>query len=247
MNEERSSLERPGEDVRSRIESVVRGAGAVLFGVADLAHGNLEALSQAGDVSLAGLTTGISYGWRLSDIVVDGIGAYPTRSYQYHYRQVNQMLDHIGLRVAALIQEAGKRVFPVPSSQILDWNAYRGHISHKAVARLAGLGWIGKSNLLVNPVYGSRVRYATVLTDLSLPFGRAMEGTCGACVRCVTACPGGAIGDDPAAFDLEKCVETIDRLRRQENIGSKICGICVRACPGRSKPGCPVIPPDVGP
>lgn len=235
------------EEARGQIESVVRGSGAVVFGVADLGGTVLEALSRPGDVSLAGLTTGISYGWRLSDVILDGIGDHPTRTYQYHYRQVNQMLDHIGLRVAALIQQLGRRVFPVPSSQILDWGAYRGHISHKAVARLAGLGWIGKSSLLVNPLHGARVRYATVLTDLALPFDQPADGGCGGCSRCVAACPGGAIGSEPAAFDLAKCVDTIDRLRREENIGSKICGICVRACPGRSRPGCPVLPPDIGP
>jgi epoxyqueuosine reductase QueG len=221
-------------EVRSSIENAVRGSGAALFGVADLRGVDLEQISAAaGEVSLSGLSTGISFGYRLSDVVLDGLVDYPTRTYQYHYRQVNLLLDHIALRVASQIAGLGARVFPVPASQILDWNTYRGHISHKAVARLAGLGWIGRNNLLVNAVHGSRVRYCTVLTDLDLPCDRPLEADCGPCTRCVAACPGGAIVEDPAGFNLARCVETIDRVRQTENIGSRVCGLCVKACAGQ--------------
>jgi epoxyqueuosine reductase QueG len=221
------------DEARKRIEAIARENGAVLFGVADLKGVNIEAISAvSGEVSLEGLTTGISYGHPLSDVVMDGILDHPTRTYQYHYRQVNSLLDRIGLLVVAHIQGLGRRAFPVPSSQIVDWRACKGHISHKAVARLAGLGWIGRSNLLVSPQYGARVRYATVLTDLDLPHDTPAGGDCGGCMRCVSACPGEAIGEDVAGFNLARCVETIDLVRRRENLGSKICGICVKACAG---------------
>lgn len=219
--------------VRTQIEAIARENGAVLFGVADLRGVNLETISAvSGEVSLEGLTTGISYGHALNEVVVDGITDYPTRTYQYHYRQVNSLLDRIGLLVAAHIQSLGNKAFPVPSSQVVEWRTYKGHISHKAVARLAGLGWIGRSNLLVSPRYGARVRYATVLTDLDLPCDSPVAGDCGKCMRCVGACPGGAIAANANNFNLAKCVETIDRVSRIENVGSKICGICVKSCPG---------------
>ena len=231
------------ERAREDLEAIARGHGAVLFGVADLKGVDLDAISAAADqVRLAGLATGISYGFRLSDVVVDGIGDHPTRTYQYHYRQVNSLLDHVGLLMASHIQRLGKSVFPVPSSQILDRDTCKGHISHKAVARLAGLGWIGRSNLLVNAEHGARVRYATVLTDLELaydrpaPAGEAVDylecAGCGGCRACIEACPGGAIGETLRDFSLAKCLETIDRVRLAENVGSRICGICVRACKG---------------
>jgi epoxyqueuosine reductase len=218
---------------REHLEAIARGQGAVLFGVADLQGVDLEGISAAAsDVSIAGLRTGVSFGCRLSDVVVDSVVDHPTRTYQYHYRQVNLLLDHIGLLMASRLQAPGHRVFPVPSSQIVDWTAYRGHISHKAVARLAGLGWIGRSNLLVNPVHGARVRYATVLTDMVLPYDKPTDGDCDVCRRCVAACPGQAIGEEVGDFDLQQCVRTIDQVRRTENIGSRICGICVRVCGG---------------
>jgi epoxyqueuosine reductase len=187
----------------------------------------------SGEVDLEGLTTGLSFGYKLSDVVIEGIVDSPTRTYQYHYRQVNILLDQIGLRISGYLEEAGHRAFPVPSSQIVDWGRFSGHVSHKAVARLAGLGWIGRNNLLVNPDHGSRVRYGSVLTDLPLPHDGPITESCGRCRRCISACPGGAIGETPADFDLAKCVETMDRLRKPGNIGSRICGLCVRACPGR--------------
>lgn len=220
-------------DTRAAVEAIARGNGAALFGVADLRGISLEDISAAaGEVSLCGLSTGISFGCRLSDVVVDGVTDHPTRTYQYHYRQVNLLLDRIGLLIASHLDDLGCRTFPAPASQVLDWKTYRGHISHKAVGHLAGLGWIGRSNLLVNPRHGARVRYCTVLTDIALPYDRPLEADCGRCRCCVAACPGGAIGDKVADFRLAKCVETIDLVRQKENIGSRICGICVRACTG---------------
>jgi epoxyqueuosine reductase len=221
--------EGPGsEEARKSTEWLARGMGAVLFGVADLG----EVADVSGDVSLAGLTTGISFGYRLSDVVLEGLIDHPTRTYQYHYRQVNILLDQIGLRITAYIQNLGHRAFPVPSSQIVDWENLTGHISHRAVGRLAGLGWIGRNNLLVNPRHGARVRYASVLTDLVLPYDEPIDRGCEQCRRCVAACPGGAIGEEPADFDLEQCRRTIDGVRKIANIGSHICGLCVKACRG---------------
>jgi epoxyqueuosine reductase len=216
------------EAVRSEIESIAYGNGAVLFGVADLG----EVSDTSGEVSLGDLSTGICFGYRLSDVVLDGIVDHPTRTYQYHYRQVNLLLDHITLLITSYIQKLDQRAFPVPSSQVVDWERNVGHLSHKVIGRLAGFGWFGRNNLLVNPDYGARVRYASVLTDLVLPYDRPVQGDCGSCKKCVEACPGGAIGETREVFDLEKCVSTIDVIRKRANLGSKICGICVKACTG---------------
>jgi epoxyqueuosine reductase len=218
------------EEERQAIESIARGMGAVLFGVADLG----ELTDESGEVPLSGLATGISVAYRLSDVVLDGITDHPTRTYQYHYRQVNLLLDQIALRISAHIQGLGFRVFPVPASQIVDWENLKGHVSHRAIGRLAGMGWIGRNNLLVNPRYGARLRYVSILTDLPLRADVPLDEGCGSCRQCVAVCPGHAIGDTPEAFDLEECIRTIDSVRKKANIGSHICGICVKACPGKS-------------
>lgn len=60
----------------------------------------------------------------------------------------------------------------------------------KLAAHLAGLGWIGKSCLLITPEHSPHVRWVTVLTDPPLlPTGTPMEQKCGACTACVDICP----------------------------------------------------------
>jgi hypothetical protein len=49
----------------------------------------------------------------------------------------------------------------------------------------------------------------------------------------ISACPGGAIGEEPGDFNLEKCKETIEEITKPANIGSRICGLCVKACRGK--------------
>jgi epoxyqueuosine reductase QueG len=184
----------------------------------------------------------VSIGFRLSDPVMDGLIDRPTRTYQYHYRQVNLLIDHTLLRLLGKIHEFGFKGFPVPSSQIVDWNADAGHLAHKVVAFVAGHGWMGRNNLLVSPVYGSRVRYGSLFTNAPLQLAApAAAGSgpslldCGSCSACVDACPAGAIGNTRAEFDLEKCRQALKGFEKSENIGSMICGLCIKACRGQRR------------
>ncbi|MGQ9603266.1 MAG: hypothetical protein ACUVUU_03560 [bacterium] len=211
-------------ELKSKIRDLVFQMGACAFGIANV---DLEKLQVPG-VEARDLKTAISFGYRLSDAVIDALPCYPTRTYQYHYRQVNLLLDHIALRVCAYIHSLNRKALPIPSSQIVDWSNLRGHISHKMIAKLAGIGWIGKNNLLVHPIYGARLRLCTVLTDLDMPSDAPIDNGCGECEACLYSCPGKALRMD--GFDLKKCIETIENLRKVENIGSQICGLCVKAC-----------------
>lgn len=185
--------------------------------------------------SLHELPYAVCLGFRLSDPVIDSLVDRPTRTYQYHYRQVNLLIDQTLLRLLAKIQEMGYKGFPIPSSQIVDWELQTGHLSHKMVGREAGLGWIGRNNLLVSPVHGARVRYGSLFTNMPLETQRSISPQdCGDCFECVEICPAGAIGKTRGSFDLEKCREMLKIFRDRENIGSMICGLCIKACAGRS-------------
>ena len=125
-----------------------------------------------------------------------------------------------------------------------DWESsgtYETMLPHKTAARLAGLGWIGKSALLVNETYGSMVRYMTVLTNAPLDIARPIDQSkCGGCMICTNACPAGAVlgkNWEPGMtrsdiFDAFKCRE-IARARAIEYIGEDvtICGRCIYVCP----------------
>ena len=175
----------------------------------------------------------VCIGCRLSDTIMESLVDGPTRLYAYHYRTVNRELDGIALRVANEIQRMGYDACPIPSSQIIDWERNVGHASHRWAAYHAGLGWYGLSNLLISPEYGARVRYVTIFTDIPLPEGKPLAAGCGGCRACIGACPAGAISERREDFNLAKCEEQLRFYRNTWNIGHHICGLCIKACPGR--------------
>lgn len=68
-------------------------------------------------------------------------------------------------------------------------------LPHKVIAGLAGLGWIGKHNLIVSTEFGSAISICTVLTDAPLLTiaHKPMQSKCGDCNVCVVICPTNAI------------------------------------------------------
>jgi epoxyqueuosine reductase len=206
-----------------------RRLGGDLFGVADLSQTPMVTYEL--DEDLVGkLPFGISIGVRLADAVLEGIEDHPTLLYLHHYRQANYLLDRIALDVTALIQRAGGKAIPIAASQIVDWEGQRGHLSHKALAQAAGLGWRGRNNLLVNPAYGARIRLVSILTDLPLQTNTPLEDSCGTCRRCIAACPAKAIKEKVEEFDYLGCFEKLKEFRNAHNVGQYICGVCVKAC-----------------
>lgn len=171
-------------------------------------------------------------GVRLHDAAVQDVDDQPTLLYFHNYRQANYALDRAAFAVAGSLQNAGFESLAVPASQLLDRHDLIGHISHKLLGWAAGLGWIGRSTLLVNPRHGARMRYVSVLTDAPLPANAPMDGNCRSCRRCAGACPAGAIHDSRGDFDLEACAAKLREFTRIQGIGQMICGVCVKACGG---------------
>jgi epoxyqueuosine reductase len=175
----------------------------------------------------------ISLARRLVGDVLDDLVDHPTPLYFHHYRQLNFFLDRGAFLLASEIQNAGFGALPIPASQVLDAEKQIAHLSHKKIARLAGLGHIGRNNLLVHPDFGSRIRLVTVLTDMPLEADSPLESDCGSCRACLPACPAGAIKARPEDFDHHACFEKLDEFRRLRFVSQHICGLCVKACRGR--------------
>ena len=220
----------PAADMKRAMREKVTGWGGSLVGVAELPDGVPgDFLSPA---EIGGLCRACSVAVRLSDRVLEGITDGPTRLYLHHYRQVNYLLDGLALRLAGWLQGEGHAALAIPASQMLDWEAGRGHLSHRRVAVLAGLGWIGRHNLLVTQLYGARVRLVTVLTDAPLEPDPPLDEDCGSCRSCAAVCPADAIREDPVDFDMGRCSRQLREFRNGLKLGHDICGICVRACDG---------------
>jgi epoxyqueuosine reductase len=206
--------------------------GGSLFGVADLRS------FKKGEILLPPslidqLSCGISVGFHLSDAIVEEISNQPTPLYFHHYQRVNILLDTIGLIVTSAIQGLGYQAVPIPASQIVDWKTQKGHLSHKHTARAAGLGWIGRNNLLVNKKFGSRIRLVTLLTDLPLVIDSPSIKNCGSCRDCLSVCPAGAIKEQPEEFDHHRCYEQLRIFAKTLHFSHNICGVCVKACRGK--------------
>ena len=217
------------EENYQEVKDLALGLEFSLFGVAPLP--DLEELAfDLSPATIQNLTTGIALGVQLSDGVLDDITDHPTRLYLHHYRQTNYFLDRNAWELARLIEEMGATAMAIAASQTIDWINQRGHLSHKEVARRAGLGWVGRNNLLVTPEYGSRVRLVTILTDLPLSPDHPLEKDCGDCRKCIELCPAGAIAEDPSEFDHIKCYEQLGQFKKGLNLGHYICGVCVKAC-----------------
>lgn len=157
----------------------------------------------------------------------------PTPLYMHHYRQLNYILDRNALRIAQLIEEYGYKACCVAASQYVSvFPRPVGHLSHRVLGYYAGLGFIGKSTLLVTPKYGARVRLVTVLTDAPFePTGPRNSSECGDCRACVDLCPANAIKENSRDFNWKACFEQLRSFRKIPFVGQDICGICVAACP----------------
>jgi len=174
----------------------------------------------------------ISLGRQVLGAVLEDISDHPTQLYFHHYRQLNFFLDRTAFDLAADIQASGYDALPVPASQVLDMENQTAHVSHKKIAVLAGLGHIGRNNLLVHPAFGSRIRLVSVLTNMPMEADRPTGADCGACRACLSACPAKAIKEQPGDFDHRGCFEKLEEFRRRRFVSQHICGICVKACRG---------------
>jgi epoxyqueuosine reductase QueG len=213
--------------------------GADLVGIADLTLLKERFPVTPPDL-LDGYHIGISIGIALDREIVEGISGGPTEVYARHYRDVNRSLDDLTEKLVAWIGAREHRALAVPASDVMDKEDWRGAISHRAVGRLAGLGWSGKSLMLISPTYGPAFRLATVLTDMPLESDTPIKNRCGSCTLCVDACVAGAIldtgtdtfyEDRSEAVNLGQCVAVLKEFKARPGIGAMVCGVCIKACP----------------
>lgn len=229
------------QTVHKQLADKAADMGARFFGIADLTHATNAVIEQGGSF-LAAYPRALSIGIALADDIVDQLFRHKeislARTYDSLYNTVNQSLDRIALCLSTILGNYGFKTLLIPASNRVDDKKLQGLFSHKLAARLAGLGWIGPSCLLITPEAGPRVRWVSILTDAPLQPGEPMESRCGDCRECVDACPPNAFTGryfDPAEHrDLRFNVERCDSYRRhlQDKVsGARVCGMCILACP----------------
>jgi epoxyqueuosine reductase len=179
------------------------------------------------------LSVGLDYGRDADEAwanLRDGERAYVARyalGRDYH-KLMRQRLQRLADAVAAEIGPFGHRVF-VDSAPVLE----------RALARDAGLGWIGKHTCLIDSDGGSWFFLGEIYLDLPLPVDPPASAHCGTCTRCIDVCPTQAIVA-PYRLDARRCIAyltiehegAIDEELRPL-IGNRIfgCDDCQLACP----------------
>jgi epoxyqueuosine reductase len=163
-------------------------------------------------------------------VLADPALAYVSRyalGRDYH-RILRPRLAKLAARLAAVAGSAGYRAF-TDSAPVLE----------KALARDAGLGWIGKHTNLLDRHDGSWFFLGEVFTDLPLPVDAPVSSHCGSCTACIDVCPTQAI-TGPWQLDARRCISylTIELdgpipVEFRAAIGNRIygCDDCQLVCP----------------
>ncbi|WP_435012120.1 tRNA epoxyqueuosine(34) reductase QueG [Xanthomonas arboricola] len=254
-------LARPDpNDAAARIRALAREAGFQRCGITgielgeDEAHlrswleeglyGTMHWMAQHGDKrsrpqelvpgTLRVLSVGMDYG-RKDDTEAwntlhDGRRAYVARyalGRDYHKLMRNR-LQKLAERIQGEVGAFGYRVF-VDSAPVLE----------RALARNAGLGWIGKHTCLIDRNGGSWFFLGEIYLDLPLPIDTPATAHCGTCTRCIDVCPTQAI-IAPYRLDARRCIAylTIEHdgaipEQMRKPIGNRIfgCDDCQLVCP----------------
>lgn len=242
-----------------RIKALAREAGFQRCGIAGIElgadeaylrdwlanglYGSMDWMARHGDKrsrpaelvpgTLRVISVGLDYGrdeeeaWQT---LTDGERAYVARyalGRDYHKLMRNR-LQKLADRIAEEIGPFGHRVF-VDSAPVLE----------RALARNAGLGWIGKNTCLIDKDGGSWFFLGEIYVDLPLPIDPPASAHCGTCTRCIDICPTQAIVA-PHRLDARRCIAyltiehegAIDEELRPL-IGNRIfgCDDCQLVCP----------------
>ena len=221
------------EALSSEIKHELTKHGASLVGFAYVENLPVE--------MTGGLSWAVSIAVALDPDIVREISNGPTRAYFSEYERLNNLLARLGEQAAKILTKAGKQAEAIKATtEKYNQASLSTRLQHKTIATRAGLGWIGKSALLITKEYGAAVRLATVLTDAEFEVGTPINSShCGNCNKCVNYCPAKAITGQnweiglkrESIYDAFACCDTATKLSKNQGITSAICGICINVCP----------------
>ncbi|GBG56946.1 ferredoxin [Sporomusaceae bacterium FL31] len=219
---------------QNRIISMLNGIPDMVYGFADVGDDLPFELKQ--------LPYAVSIGIPLHDDIIDPIIAGPNQAYYDTYNSVNEQLDVLGEQIQQAIEQLGYHACAIASSKRTDFVNIAGDFPHKTSAVKSGLGWLGRSSLLITKKFGPRIRISTILTDMPLLTNDfATTNSCGKCNRCVEACPAQAIVGNAWSkgvsredlVDVKKC--DVWKIEHYPQFDGLVCGVCVAVCPHGTK------------
>lgn len=203
-----------------------------LYGFADISY------SPYAKMYRSALVFAVPYGKQLT------LQTYREPDFEQGIQDARSVLDAVMAEIEALLRAEGAAYWIPPVAQTSE-ETLLAPFSFKYAAVHAGLGWIGKNDVLITERYGPRVRLSAVLIDSALPCGPVItESRCpDDCVKCIDACPHKALHNVRWNIHAKRS-EIIDyplcNEKRSQFIAKhgrkNACGLCLAACPYGCEP-----------
>ena len=141
-------------------------------------------------------------------------------------------------RLRALLRAVAHEIDDAAGSAVTAIACDTRPLAERAFAARAGLGWIGKHTNLIAPELGSFIFLGEIVTTLELPSDAPLRKNCGACARCIEACPTRALRGD-YTIDATRCISDLTQRTdaippvMRPLIGDWVwgCDICQLVCP----------------
>lgn len=207
------------EKSTKEIKAFIHDLGIDLVGIADLSK--LDEMQAGLDINLADLFQ------KYSSAIV--IGAQYGKAAPKSSGKENVLyLEKIVYDVMEYLEEKEHQYLVIHPEDEYDPDKRMGLLSLKVLAKHAGLGWQGRSLLIVSPLYGPIHRLIAVLTNMPLTHDMPLQNRCNDCMICVEKCPKNSLtlcrfDDHPDSRE--------DVLDIQTCIGDFGCLVCIKNCP----------------
>lgn len=217
------------------LKQKIRAWGADLAGFGDVSAGLAK--------EFAHIPRAVSLAVRHPEPAQGIVQAGKVTAYTNRFESIDRRLEQIRKKTVDYFRARGWRALAIPPDTHRPDRRFISRLyplfSHKIAATCSGLGWVGKSGLLVTPEFGPRLSWATVLTDAPLAVcpKPCQTGQCGACRICLNSCPAGAIKDSNwvLAEDYRPMIDVAACSRQLEVnhqvLGEYLCGQCILSCP----------------
>lgn len=198
---------------------LVERLGVDLVGVADLSRVKERAVGEGGDpLGVAGkFRFAIVLGAQLHKLGRKATGA-----------DADLFLERAAIAISGYLEGKNDRALIIHPEDEFDPVNRLGLLSLKVLAKEAGLGWQGRSLLIVSPEFGPVHRWIALLTNMELRADEPVANQCGNCSLCVDQCPSAAL----------KFVSFTDHPGRREDVldiqacrGDDSCQVCLDVCP----------------
>ena len=213
--------------IEDKIQRIFAGYPDTLYGFTGISY------SPYADKNKSALVFAVPYGGQLT------IKNYTEEKFEKGIQDARRVLEEILARIEEALSDEEVPYYVPPVAQSSEEELV-APFSFKYAAVQAGLGWIGKNDVVITEKYGPRVRLSAVLMDHVFPYGSAItESRCpDQCDKCVKICPYHALRN--VRWDINKLRnEIIDyqlcnqkRSLSIEKLGRKnACGLCLAVCP----------------